>query len=92
LWQGCFGSVVMDEEHLRQCGAVCSLNPIRAGLAEQAQGWLWPSAAAHLSGSDGGLTTVAPVLARYENFAAFLDQEEDAALQGATPIRNNWVL
>ena len=42
------------------------------------QDWACSSANAHLSGSDDELVTVAPVLERYGNFAAFLDQEEDA--------------
>ena len=37
------------------------------------------SVAAHLSGNDDGLVTVAPVLGRYGDFPAFLAQEEDAA-------------
>ncbi len=79
LWQGCFGSVVMDEEHLANAVCYVSLNPVRAGLVERAQDWPWSSAAAHLSGSDDGLATVTPVLERYGDFAAFLAQEEDAA-------------
>ena len=79
LWQGRFGSVVMDEEHLANAVRYVSLNPVRAGLVERAQDWLWSSVAAHLSGNDDGLVTVAPVLGRYGDFPAFLAQEEDAA-------------
>ncbi|VAW98985.1 Transposase and inactivated derivatives [hydrothermal vent metagenome] len=81
LWQGRFGSVVMDEEHLANAVRYVSLNPVRAGLVERAQDWPWSSAAAHLSGSDDGLATVPPVLERYGDFAAFLAQEEDAAVK-----------
>jgi len=79
LWQGRFGSVVMDEEHLVNAVRYVSLNPVRAGLTERAQDWLWSSTAAHLSGNDDGLVTVAPVLERYGDFADFLTQKEDAA-------------
>ncbi|MCP4391302.1 MAG: transposase, partial [Gammaproteobacteria bacterium] len=79
LWQGRFGSVVMDEEHLANAVRYVSLNPVRARLVERAQDWPWSSATAHLSGRDDKLVTVAPVLERYGDFAAFLDQEDDDA-------------
>ena len=78
LWQGRFGSVVMDEEHLANAVRYVSLNPVRARLVERVQEWPWSSANAHLSGSDDELVTVAPVLERYGDFAAFLDQKENA--------------
>lgn len=78
LWQGRFGSVVLDEEHLANAVRYVSLNPVRAKLVEQAQEWPWSSTNAHLSGCNDDLVTVAPVLERYGDFAAFLDQEEDA--------------
>jgi len=37
LWQGRFGSVVMDEEHLSHAVRYVSLNPVRAGLVERAE-------------------------------------------------------
>ncbi len=79
LWQGRFGSVVMDEEHLACAVRYVSLNPVRAGLAERAQDWRWSSVSHHLSGRDSKLVKVAPVLERYGDFAAFLDQQEDSA-------------
>ncbi len=79
LRQGRFGSVVMDEAHLANAVRYVSLNPVRAKLVERAQDWQWSSVAAHLSGCNDGLATVAPVLERYGDVAAFLDQEENAA-------------
>lgn len=35
LWQGRYGSVVMDEAHLYEAVRYVSLNPVRAGLVEQ---------------------------------------------------------
>jgi len=77
LWQGRFGSVVMDEEHLAHAVRYVSLNPVRAGLVKRAQDWPWSSVACHLSGRDSNLAKVAPVLGRYSDFATFLDQKED---------------
>ena len=77
LWQGRFGSVVMDEAHLAHAVRYVSLNPVRAGLVKRAQDWKWSSVAAHLAGKKDGLVTVRPVLKRYGDFKAFLAQEFD---------------
>ena len=74
LWQGRFGSVVMDEAHLYTAFAYVSLNPVRARLVKRAQNWQWSSVHAHLSGVDDGLTTVGPLHARIDDFAGFLEQ------------------
>jgi putative transposase len=73
LWQGRFGSVVMDEAHLYHAVRYVSLNPVRAKLVPQAQNWRWSSVAAHLSGQDDKLVKVAPVLDRYGDFADLLN-------------------
>jgi putative transposase len=77
LWQGRFGSVVMDESHLFYAVRYVSLNPVRAKLVPQAQAWRWSSVAAHLSGKDDKLVKVAPILDRYGDFAAFLGEAID---------------
>jgi putative transposase len=77
LWQGRFGSVAMDEAHLHAAIRYVSLNPVRARLAARAEDWPWSSARAHLARRDDGVVTVAPVLQRIENFAAFLDAPFD---------------
>ncbi len=83
LWQGRFGSVVMDEGHLANAVRYVSRNPVRAGLTERAEDWPWSSVGAHLAGRDDELVTVAPVLERYGEFAGFLDEpiDEDVAYQ-----------
>ena len=77
FWQGCFGSVVMDEEHLAAAVRYVSLNPVRARLVARAQDWRWSSVRAHLSGRDDGVTTLAPVLVRFAPFRAFLEEPPD---------------
>ena len=79
LWQGRFGSVVMDEERLAHAVQYVSMNPVRAGLVERAEEWRWSSVASHLSGQDNELVKVGPVLDRYGDFATFLAQEEVAS-------------
>jgi len=81
LWQGRYGSVVMDESHLLNAVRYVSLNPVRAGLVKRARGWAWSSARAHLAGADDKVVTVKPVLDRVGDFAAFLAEpfDQDAA-------------
>ncbi|WP_350333456.1 transposase [Coralliovum pocilloporae] len=79
LWQGRFGSVVMDEDHLLTAFAYVALNPVRARLVERAEDWPWSSVHAILSGRDDGITTCEPVLTRIPDFRRFLldHQESD---------------
>lgn len=62
LWQGRFASCALDAEHLIAAARYVELNPVRAGLTEQAADWPWSSAKAHLAGRDDGLVAVAPLL------------------------------
>ena len=77
FWQGRFGAVVMDEEHLLAALAYVSLNPVRARLVERARDWRWSSTRAHLAGRDDGITALAPIRDRIPDFAAFLAGAED---------------
>jgi putative transposase len=85
FWQGRFGAVVMDEEHLAAAFRYVSLNPVRARLVARAQDWPWSSARAHLGRVDDGLTDVRPAKARFARFADLLggpgDQEAMARLR-----------
>jgi len=76
LWQGRFGSVVMDEEHLAHAVRYVSHNPVRARLVDRADKWPWSSVRAHLDGTDDGLVLVKPVLDRYDPFDQFIDLGE----------------
>jgi putative transposase len=77
LWQGRFGAVVMDEEHLAHAVRYVSLNPVRARLVERAEDWAWSSVRAHLAGEDDAIVSVWPVLERHGDFAAFLGTPAD---------------
>lgn len=79
LWQGRYGSVIMDEAHQINAVRYVALNPVRAGLARWPQDWPWSSARAHLAGVDDRVVTVAPVLERVGDFAAFLGAPFDEA-------------
>ena len=47
LWQGRFGSCVLDEVHLLRAAAYVERNPVKAGLVADATAWRWSSAAGH---------------------------------------------
>lgn len=83
LWQGRFGSVAMDEEHLYQAFRYVALNPVRAGLTKRPEDWPWSSTRALIAGVDDHVVRVAPALARVGDFAAFLGEEFDEALSYA---------
>jgi putative transposase len=67
FWQGRFGAVAMDEQHLAAALRYVSLNPVRARLVERAQDWRWSSARAHLRGKDDGATALAADLKAVSN-------------------------
>ena len=72
FWQGRFGAVAMDETHLGAALRYVALNPVRARFVEHARDWRWSSVHAHLAAREDGVTTIAPVLSRYPEFAAFI--------------------
>lgn len=82
LFQGRFGSVAMDEEHLMAALRHVALSPVKAGLVTRAEAWPWSSAAAHLAGRDTPYVQVAPALSRGVDFGG---------LEVADEIDPQWV-
>jgi putative transposase len=80
FWQGRFGAVVLDEEHLAAALAYVMLNPVRARLALRPDAWKWSSARAYLRGLGDGLTETKPVLARFPGMARLLKEGADETL------------
>jgi len=62
LWQGRFSSFIMDQRYLLTCTRYVELNPIRSGLANNPEEWLWSSAGAHITGQDDILVSSKPLL------------------------------
>jgi putative transposase len=79
LFQGRFGSVVMDDAHFVAAARYVALNPVRAKLAARAQDWAWSSACAHLAGRDDGLVRVSPLLERIGGVRDWFEAESDGA-------------
>jgi len=78
FWQGRFGCVAMDEGHLRAALRYVVLNPVRAGLCNEAEAWPWSSIHAWLGRKDG-ITQSEPVLARNPDVRAMLRSDQDDA-------------
>ena len=78
FWQGRFGAVAMDEQHLAAALRYVSLNPVRARLVQRAQDWRWSSTRAHLRGKGDGLTELKPIRERFPRFADLLESEPEA--------------
>jgi putative transposase len=72
LWQGRFASFPMDETYLLAAVRYVEMNPVRAGLVQNASSWPWSSARAHLAGQDDQLVKVAPLLEMAGDWKLFL--------------------
>jgi putative transposase len=81
FWQGRFGSVALDEEHLLNAFLYVALNPVRARLVTDAADWRWSSTRSYLSGEDDGVTQRAPMLSRFPDMRGLFEnpQAEDKA-------------
>jgi putative transposase len=56
LWEGRFrAGIIEGERHLLACMRYIELNPVRAGLCQEAAQWAWSSAAHHLGLGRSGL-------------------------------------
>ena len=74
-------SLPTRQAHLGAALRYVVLNPLRAGLTDQAVDWPWSSVHAHLGKIEDGITATAPIASRYPDFAALLAAgEEDEML------------
>lgn len=72
LWQGRFASFPMDETYLLAAARYVEMNPVVAGLADDAAAWPRSSARAHLSATDDELIIAAPLLEMAGDWRLFL--------------------
>jgi putative transposase len=75
LWQERFHSFAMDERHLLMAVRYVELNPIRAGLCRRPEDWPWSSVHAHLRRRHDPVVDADPMLARIDDWAAYLGHE-----------------
>lgn len=80
FWQGRFGCVAMDDDHLAAAARYVALNPVRASLAARATDWPWSSAHVLLGAvAADGVTDAAGLLARVPDIAEQIAAGEDEA-------------
>ena len=83
LFQGRFGSVAMDEDHLMAAFRYVAMNPVKANLVATATDWRWSSTRAHVAGYDDERVKVKPLLDRIDNVSQFLNADVDPVLEQA---------
>ncbi len=77
FWQGRFGSVVMDDDHLFQALRYVLLNPVRARLVRTAADWRWSSARAYLARRSDAITDTSRMLPAIAEVPAYLAAAPD---------------
>jgi len=80
LWQGRFGSVLLDEPHLLAAVRYVERNPVVASLVERAEDYPWSSARAHVLGTPNPVLTSHFLMERITDWATFLRSAEDDPL------------
>lgn len=89
LWQERFHSFVMDQEHLLAAVRYIELNPVRAGLCQQADAWRWSSSRAYLSGKTDGVVNVRPLLAQISDWRTYLSLQDSPQTISALRSHSN---
>jgi putative transposase len=90
IWQNRFFScVVENDEYLWAVARYIERNPLKVGLAEQAEGYRWSSAKAHLTGATDELLIQpdwldASAREDYTDFLKIEDEEQNNAIRKAT--------
>jgi putative transposase len=75
LWEGRFFSAPLDESRLWTAVRYVELNPVRAGLVENAEDYPWSSAKAHSNGVyDPLLSPSSPFPGSIEDWSSWLRQ------------------
>jgi putative transposase len=77
FWQGRFGTVVLDEDHLVEAFRYVLLNPVRARLVKRPEQWRWSSARAYLKGAADSLTSKSAMFSRFPDIASLLGEPPD---------------
>ena len=72
LWQERFHSCVLDEDHLIATVRYVELNPVRAGLCRNPEGWTWSSVHSHVLGISDSIVSVEPMLRLVNNWNDYL--------------------
>ena len=82
LFQGRFGSCVLDERHLLAAARYVELNPVNAGMVKEAMDYPWSSARFHLGVSQSdALVKDKSLLGLVQNWAEYLNVRDEPSIQ-----------
>jgi putative transposase len=89
VWQGRYYSCPMDESHLWNALRYIERNPVRAGLVQRPEDWVWSSARVHLCGVDDGFTELGEwashwTVGDWREFVGSTVKESDEAIRKST--------
>ncbi|HWQ68878.1 MAG TPA: transposase [Patescibacteria group bacterium] len=80
LFQGRFGSCVLDEQHLLAAARYVELNPVHAGLVKKAEEYPWSSARFHLGfTTTDALVKDSTLRGLVDNWPGYLDHDDEEA-------------
>ena len=91
LFQGRYGSVAMDEDHVMAALRYVAMNPVKAGLVAHPEDWVWSSTRAHILGQDTAYVSVAPALSRVGDFAACLKDASETDSRWADSLKAEFI-
>jgi putative transposase len=72
LFGGRYSSIVLGEDKIEPAFRYIVMAPVRAGLSNRAEDWIWSSVKANLGEEPDGITVSAPIRARIPDLAAAL--------------------
>jgi REP-associated tyrosine transposase len=82
LFQGRFGSCILDERHLLAAARYVELNPVHAGMVKEVADYPWSSARFHLGVSPGdALVRGKSLLGLVDNWSEYLKGNDEPRTQ-----------
>jgi putative transposase len=81
LWQERYWSFPLDAPYLYRAVRYIELNPVRAGIVKEAQGYRWSSARGHLRLGEDPIIDLEGSLPIAEDWASYLKEDEDAGFR-----------
>lgn len=81
LWQERYWSFPLDAPYLYRAVRYVELNPVRAGITKDAQGYRWSSARGHLCLGEDPIIDLDGSMPIAENWAAYLKEDEDSGFR-----------
>ncbi len=89
LWQERFYSVVMDETHTLAAMRYVEMNPVRAGLCERPDEWMWSSVHGNIGKRNDEMLDESEVRNIISDWKSFLAEDESSGLIDSLRAQTN---